>query len=481
MRFRQDEDGQALVLTALSLAVLLGFVALAVDVGLLLRNKRNMQIAADAGSTAGALDYYNNESNGDAIAAGQTAVTNAGLTGASFGCPAAASGSAPGVCVRSPATNGVHTGEGYVEVDVVNPNRTTFMSLFGVNTVNVAARSVAGLTAGQGCIWVKNNFNVQGNASLCGLASGSTTFNGCGTGNSCGTTPPACGAYVGGSITGSGGGGGSNCIYANYVETSGTVGINVNPSPAVAGVGTQTPPAFLTQTPPAMASPCNLPPGGTWGTFQGVNIYTATLTGSLSPGCYGLSNVPSAYAGNADIVLTITNATLSDSTNNGLYQFDLGNVTIGNGSSAVNGGTLTIGSNVTGGTTPIFDANGIQINTPAAGVTLEINTGNFTVNSTSTGIDLYAPAEPGQTNNGIVLWEPGSNTGTINIQWGSGSGNFYGYIVAPGSTLSMQDQGASGIVTGLYVGNFALNSSLGFTNYNTVVTTSPGKTVALVE
>ena len=243
---------------------------------------------------------------------------------------------------------------------------------------------------------------------------------------------------------------------------------------------------------------CPLPPGGAWSVLHGVNIYTATLTGSLSPGCYGLSNEPSAFAGNADINLTINGATLDDSSTasctstsiggtsisgscNGLYQFDLGSVTIGNGTSAVNGGTLTIGSNVTGGTTPILDANGIQTNTPALGVTLEINTGNFTVLSTSTNINLYAPAEPTDLNNGILLWEPITNTGTVNIQWGSGSGNFYGYIVAPGATLSMQDQGAKGIVTGLYVGNFNLNSSLGFASYNTVVPTSPGKTITLVE
>jgi uncharacterized membrane protein len=48
MRAMKEEHGQMLVLVALSMTVLLGFLALAVDVGLLFRAKRTMQVAADA-------------------------------------------------------------------------------------------------------------------------------------------------------------------------------------------------------------------------------------------------------------------------------------------------------------------------------------------------------------------------------------------------------------------------------------------------
>ena len=56
MKFLRDESGQMLVLTALSMTALLGFLALSTDVGMLFHTRRNLQIAADAAATAGALN-----------------------------------------------------------------------------------------------------------------------------------------------------------------------------------------------------------------------------------------------------------------------------------------------------------------------------------------------------------------------------------------------------------------------------------------
>jgi len=64
MKIFRDEDGQLMVFTALGMIMLLGLVALAVDVSLLFRAKRQAQIAADAGAIAGALELeYNGASN----------------------------------------------------------------------------------------------------------------------------------------------------------------------------------------------------------------------------------------------------------------------------------------------------------------------------------------------------------------------------------------------------------------------------------
>jgi uncharacterized membrane protein len=49
-----DEDGQVLVITLLCMGVLVGAMGLALDVGILFRARRNMQIAADAAAMAGA-------------------------------------------------------------------------------------------------------------------------------------------------------------------------------------------------------------------------------------------------------------------------------------------------------------------------------------------------------------------------------------------------------------------------------------------
>ncbi len=60
MKDSRSESGQVLVLTALCMTAFLGFMALAIDAGLLFRAKRNLQIAADAAATAGALDWKYN-------------------------------------------------------------------------------------------------------------------------------------------------------------------------------------------------------------------------------------------------------------------------------------------------------------------------------------------------------------------------------------------------------------------------------------
>ena len=52
----RHENGQTLIYVALGMVVLLGFVALAIDVGYVYGERRRMQNAADAGALAGAHD-----------------------------------------------------------------------------------------------------------------------------------------------------------------------------------------------------------------------------------------------------------------------------------------------------------------------------------------------------------------------------------------------------------------------------------------
>ncbi len=78
MRLFRDENGQTLVITALCMTCFMGFVALAVDVGLLFNDRRKLQITADAAATAAALQYlyiYNSTSNQSTA---QTAAITAG-------------------------------------------------------------------------------------------------------------------------------------------------------------------------------------------------------------------------------------------------------------------------------------------------------------------------------------------------------------------------------------------------------------------
>jgi Flp pilus assembly protein TadG len=48
MKLNKGESGQTLIVIALCMTVLLGFIALAVDVGMLFQTWRNMQVAARA-------------------------------------------------------------------------------------------------------------------------------------------------------------------------------------------------------------------------------------------------------------------------------------------------------------------------------------------------------------------------------------------------------------------------------------------------
>jgi len=53
MKMFRDEAGQTLVFTAFLMCCLFGFMAMAIDVGVLLRAQRRMQTAADAGAARG--------------------------------------------------------------------------------------------------------------------------------------------------------------------------------------------------------------------------------------------------------------------------------------------------------------------------------------------------------------------------------------------------------------------------------------------
>ena len=65
---RSSERGQGLILAALGMAVLLGFTAMAVDVGLFLHDRRSLQNAADAASLAGVPFLPNNPGAAEAAA-----------------------------------------------------------------------------------------------------------------------------------------------------------------------------------------------------------------------------------------------------------------------------------------------------------------------------------------------------------------------------------------------------------------------------
>ncbi|HEY2467290.1 MAG TPA: pilus assembly protein TadG-related protein [Terracidiphilus sp.] len=420
-----EESGQILVLGALMGVLLLGFMALALDVGLLFNARRKLQTAADAAATAGAQAYlnysYDAAAPADTIqqwvsAAAKAAAAQNGVTDGSGGSTVTAS---------SPPVNGVHTSAGYVEVIVSQPNPTIFMGAFShllggnnFKAVNITTRAVAGSpSVSQGCIFVLST-------TACPAMSlqGSFTV----TANRCGVVVDSpCSTAL--NFTGAGG-----SLTAGWVGVAGGVGgasQDSTPTP-VTGIVPVTNP-LQGVTPPNVSSlTCSAPSGG-------------TLSGNVNAGTN-----PVCYSGN----VTISNATLS-----GTFVFT-GNVTL----------------------------NG-AINSGGSGVTIDLNSGGLTEN-TGTTMNLVAPTSSSSPYMGIVLIAPLSNTSTMEFDKGAAGGAFTGIIDTPGANLYLHDSGGdkSGgltITSDVVVGT--LNDQTATFTVNsysaTNQTTTPLKSVALVE
>ncbi len=350
MRLR-DESGQAMIITAFAATMLVGVLAFAVDVGMLFQSKRKLQIAADAGAVAGALDYLYNDSKTSASAAADNASSRNGFTNGTNGVV---------VTVNTPPADGPNAGTaGYVEVTVSEPIPSMFANLLGIASTNVKARSVAGTpTNGTACIWamaptgtglqLQGAYNIQ--APDCGVYINSTSSDGV-------------------SITGSGG-----TVNALFVDAVGS------------SVGHQTSPTAVTPNAAPRSDPWGnlVGPTPTNGGCTTTDSTTTTITGTVSGP--GLGNAI-CYTN----AVTINGATMGA----GTYMFENG-VTI-SGTVTVNGGTLDVYSgtfnqgnailNMTAPTSGSFD--GIALMQPPSNTNelqVQFGSGNQTLDGY-----IYAP------------------------------------------------------------------------------------------
>ena len=156
MKVLRDENGQTLIVGALCLAVLLGFVAFATDVGLLLRARRLAQTAADSGAIAGAAEIkYNDVAAGAKADTAQNGFTD-GLNGTT-------------VTVNNPPLSGPNTGNSaYVEVIVSQSEPTFFMKAFNFTSMTVSARAAASTVPAPSCIYTLSSAAAGSNDSPVG-------------------------------------------------------------------------------------------------------------------------------------------------------------------------------------------------------------------------------------------------------------------------------------------------------------------------
>ncbi len=438
MRIMREEDGQMIVITALSMTLLLGFMAVALDVSVLFRAKRNAQIAADTAATAAALNYYYNQSVSTAQAAGKAASSNNGITNGTNGAT---------VVVNMPPKNGPNTAyTSFAEAIVTQPNATYFAKVFGIGSVNVVARAVAGDPAGgKACNFVTNPtapdaLDLQGAYTI-----SAGTVNG--------VMQPACGTYVASTsgsaikVTGNGG-----TVDASFIATAGGASGNTNPTGVTTGVvGIQSDP-FATQVLSApTAASCS---GGNTVTVSTVTSTTKIPTPVNGVVCFSATNVT---LGNGLI--------LSGSSSGTVYVFENG-VTVGTGAT-VNVGTAT------------WDPTTSQF-TGTLGATMEILQGTLNQASNSL-LNIFAPTA-GSTN-GIAIMEPASNSTTLQVQFGSNNEWFDGFIYAPSALVYAQDNGGGVTATGIVANTEKLKaSSLTLPNYSSANPyTTPLREIILVE
>ncbi len=135
-----DESGQSTMLIAAFVGILLlGFVALGLDVGYLFHEKRMAQAAADAAAVAAAEEATAGNSLNEAAVAN----TMAKLNGFD---PSASVNPATVTPPATPTEGNYANANGYIEVKVSKPVPTFFMGLLNpsAKTVVVSARAVAG-------------------------------------------------------------------------------------------------------------------------------------------------------------------------------------------------------------------------------------------------------------------------------------------------------------------------------------------------
>jgi hypothetical protein len=424
MSFRKNESGQILVLTALCMTVIFGFVALAIDVGLLFNAKRKLQNAADAAATSAAIDYMFNASQSTARTAANNAVTANLISGATVT-----------VNFNPSIQSAYHTSNYYVQVILSQPDRTFLMGMFNHRTMNIGAMAIAGLPGGgNACVIVLNptesqslymqgSFNVS--ADKCGVvvdssASDALYFQG------------GAGSLKAGYVSVVGGADGRTTDSATQIQT-GTSPV-INPFPTLNGPDATTNPAC------------------TGGNVNTGSSYTSTA---------GLTSV-------GGITCFSNNVTLNG------FQLPAGLLVFKNGVTLK--GNIT--SDPTSGTTLDVWGGSFNVDSKANPSLVAPDANHPPVTSPS------SDAVP----SGIAIMQPARNTNQMQLQFGASCGGLTGIVYAPAATVFLQDSGcdSSGgitLTTDLIVNKLNVQTTtLTLNSYTTAFgNASPLTAVALVE
>jgi hypothetical protein len=145
---RLTRRGAVVVLVAISLAVILAFVAIAIDGGGLLEERRQAQAVSDAAAIAAAEDLFRNYPRNKGLDVDETAEERARAIAASNGYSGDGTQSIVNVRTSPEAyLGGPHQGQsiprGYAEVSVQFNQPRYFSAIFGDGAIPIPARAVA--------------------------------------------------------------------------------------------------------------------------------------------------------------------------------------------------------------------------------------------------------------------------------------------------------------------------------------------------
>ena len=415
-----DDSGQALVLTAVFMTMLMGVMSLAIDVGYAHYRERQLQTAADAAALAAALELGNcnktvcaNMKTAAARALIEDGITTATITPTSNCSPSTSTGLAMYINV-SPCVLGSNdpnnNNTNMAEVVLTEPQNTFLGALFGFKTLNLMARSEAGdayiqLGGGGYCIWA-NGIVFNSNAYL---------------------NLTNCGIYDNGNLQSNTN---ENVIASDFLYYGTWSPNNCNKTCTWTLGDSETQPTHTTtQQANPLASQYSTPPAKPSTAYTNVVLNSNTGPNVLGPGYYqGDLNI------NSNVTVDLTP---------GLYYFD--------GSLNVNSNSILECTTCTGG----------------QGVTLYFNTGHLQANSNST-LQLTAASTNSATNGALpnmLLWG-GSSAANMEIDSNSQS-YLTGIVYLPTQTLTLNSNAGvtmngQSVYTVLVVNNLLFNSNESF-------------------
>ncbi|WP_161570869.1 pilus assembly protein TadG-related protein [Granulicella sibirica] len=267
------------MLAAVCMVVIVAFLGLSIDSGVLRYRKRQLQNAADASALAGALELSACGAAANCAAmrtAAQAALTENGLTASSLLVNCATGNTLqlqltlnnPPCALAGDPNLGNST---YVEAVVSAPVSTVFAKVIGIDTVNIAARAEATVPPSP-CVYLLSQSTSQPSLTLINQ-----------------TIQAKCAFYLGLSYNFNGGSSSTGSPYFVAGGPSGSTG-TISPSPSFNSPRTTDPLASLpvptysgcTQTNYKVTAAANLQPG----TYCGGLTINTSSTVTLAPGTY---------------------------------------------------------------------------------------------------------------------------------------------------------------------------------------------------